>query len=88
MPRKSNRVLGAGEEADSRSVRTHAGYNLSRMSKGPTRAAAFLCVLATRLAFVAFSAVAVDQDSDTIYDGGGVLNGYGEEVGRDGYDQH
>ena len=87
MPRKSNRVLGAGEEADSRSVRTHAGYNLSRMSKGPTRAAAFLCVVAAILAFVAFSAVAMAQDPDTIYDEADVLSNSEEDQVQEAFDQ-
>ena len=44
------------------------------MSKGQKRAGRFLCALATILAFVAFSAVAMAQDSDTIYDEAGVLS--------------
>jgi uncharacterized membrane protein YgcG len=57
------------------------------MSKGPTRAAAFLCVLAAILAFVAFSAVAMAQGSDTIYDEADVLSDPEEQQVQEAFDQ-
>ena len=57
------------------------------MRKGPTRAEAFLCVLATILAFVAFSAVAMAQGSDTIYDEADVLSDSEEQQVQETFDQ-
>src|SRR3712207_1704817 len=57
------------------------------MSKGQTRAAAFLCMLVTVLAFVAFSAVAMAQDSDTIYDETDVLTDSEEQQVQEEFDQ-
>jgi uncharacterized membrane protein YgcG len=57
------------------------------MSKGPTRAGRFLFALATILAFVAFSSVAMAQDSDTIYDEADVLSNSEEQQVQEEFDQ-
>jgi hypothetical protein len=57
------------------------------MSKGQTRAAAFLCMLVTVLAIVAFSAVAMAQDPDTIYDEADVLTDSEEQQVQEEFDQ-
>src|SRR3712207_2220678 len=57
------------------------------MSKGPTRAGKFLFALATILAFVAFSSVAMAQDSDTIYDEADVLSNSEEQQVQEEFDQ-
>lgn len=57
------------------------------MRKGPIRAEAFLCVLATILALVAFSAVAMAQGTDTIYDEADVLSDSEEQQVQEAFDQ-
>jgi uncharacterized membrane protein YgcG len=57
------------------------------MSKGSTRTGRFLFTRATILAFVAFSAVAMAQDSDTIYDEADVLSDSEEQQVQEEFDQ-